>query len=116
MRRRLHGLATAGLRDYRASRRLDRDGEELGVTALDDGGDAGNGTARADASDDSVHLAFGVGPDFFGRGATMRFGIGRIIELHRHERRAADLFAKLRRALDGTAHTLGTRGQNDFSA
>ena len=46
----------------------------------------------------------------------MHFGVGRVVELHRHESVRADLVAKLRGTLDGAAHTLGTRSEDDFGA
>ena len=46
---------------------------------------AGDRAAGADAGDEDVDLAVGVAPDFLGRGLAMDFGIGRVLELLRHE-------------------------------
>ena len=56
-----------------------------GLSCLEHFADAGDGAAGADAGHDDIDLAVGVAPDFLGRGLAMDFGIGRILELLRHE-------------------------------
>jgi hypothetical protein len=46
----------------------------------------------------------------------MHFGVGRVIKLHRHESVRTDLVAELCRTLDGAAHALRTRSQDDLGA
>ena len=48
--------------------------------------DAGDRAAGADAGDEDVDLACGVVPDLLGRGAAVDLGIGRVLELLRHDR------------------------------
>src|SRR5262245_14514353 len=81
----LHFLALHLLRYHRARDGLDSDGLEARPALLDDLGDARDGAARADAGYENVRLAVGIVPDFLRGGAAMDLGIGRVLELLRHE-------------------------------
>jgi hypothetical protein len=93
--------------EHRRCLRLHGDRLETGLAFLDDFGHAGDGAAGADAGHQDVDLAVGVAPDFLGRRAAVDFGVGRIVELLRHEamRIRGDDFLG---AADRTQHALRT--------
>ena len=86
-----------------------------GLALLQDLADAGDGSAGADAGDEDVHLAVGVGPDFLGRGGAVDLRVGLVGELLGPDGvlRVGHDFLGL---LHGAAHALGARGQDDFGA
>src|SRR5207247_10536706 len=60
---RLQLLPLLALGNDRAVHALDGHGPERRLTLLDDLANAGDGATRADAADEDVRLAVGVGPD-----------------------------------------------------
>ena len=84
-----------------------------GLAFLQDLADAGDGSAGADAGDEDVHLAVGVGPDFLGRGGAVDLRVGFVGELLGPDgvlRVGHDLLG----LLHGAAHAFGARGQHDL--
>ena len=66
--------------------RLDGHDAHAGAALLEHLADAGERAAGADAGHERVDLAAGVGPDLLGRRETVHLGVGRVLELLRHER------------------------------
>ena len=93
------GLAAG---QHRAVLGLDGEDAQRRPARLEHLPDAGDGAAGADAGNESVDRAVGIGPDFLGRGAAMDFGIGGIAELLRNDgvrRFRRDLLGALDRAV-----------------
>ena len=99
----------AALRDDRAVHWLDRDHFHTRLFLFEHFADAGDCAARADATDDDVHLTVGVSPDFFRGRLAMDFWIGRVLELLRHEI-VLVLRNQLFRFLHGPGHAFSGRG------
>jgi len=93
--------------------RLDRHHLELGLAALERLTDAGDRATGADTADEHVDLAFGVLPNLLGRGPAVHLGVGRILELLRHEVLAAGA-ADLLGMADGPRHAFSRRREHEF--
>src|SRR5262249_53411011 len=73
--------ADAAARERRCARRLDRDDQAARPPLLEHLSDTRDGSAGAHAGHERVDVATRIIPDFFGSGAAMYFGIGRVAEL-----------------------------------
>jgi hypothetical protein len=74
---------------------------------------AGDGAPGADAGDQDVRFSVGVPPNFLGRGFPVHGGVGGVLELLGNEIprvRGGQILG----ALDGPAHALGPRGEDDL--
>src|SRR5262245_22081570 len=111
----LQRLSLHLLRDDRAGDRLHRNRLERRFALLDDFADAGDGAAGADAGDEDVDLAVGVAPELFRCGLAMDLGIGRVLELLRHER-IRNGPEHLFRLGDRAVHALLARREHDLGA
>ena len=71
-------------REHRAFGRLDGHDVDARLLLPEEAAGAGDRASGADAGDEDVHLAAGVGPDLRARGAVVDGGIGGVVELARH--------------------------------
>ena len=107
MRRR---LATG---EYSTLDRLDRNRFERGLARLDVLRDSGDGASGADARDEDIHLAIGVGPNLRPGGLKVNFGVGRIVELLR-DKAIGCLGENFLRLGDCALHAFGAGGQDEL--
>ena len=104
----------AAVEDRRLGR-LDADDLHAGLAGLEHLADAGDGAAGADAGDEDVDLAVGVGPDLLGGGRAVDLGVGLVGELAGQDG-ARTLGDDLVGTVDRAAHALGARRQDELRA
>ena len=98
-------------------RRIDRlNGYDLDrrLTLFEHFAYSGYCAAGANAGNEDVHGAVGIGPDLFGRGFPVDLRVGRVLELLGHEG-AFCAFNNLAGLVNGAGHTLLGRRQYQLS-
>src|SRR5690606_20819056 len=119
-----HEAGADALDLVRAGRAAGKDGAVLGLDSddahrvlalLQNLADAGDGAARADAGYHDIDRAVRVLPDLLGRGPAVDLGVGRVLELLRHEGARVPLHDLLGLG-DRAAHALRRRRQLELGA
>ena len=102
-------------RQHRRGLRLDGDNLHPRFFGFQHFAHAGDGAASAHARDKNIHLAIGVGPDFFGGGGAVNGRVGRVFKLLRNQIARVG-FGQCLGLGDGAAHALGARRQDQLGA